>query len=315
MSNYITVDGGTTNTRIILVKSGEIKATAKYNVGISKAIKDKELLVNTVKCGIEDILQKNGMCEKDIECILASGMITSEFGLCELAHLTVPCGIAELAKGMYKTVIESISPIPFVFIRGVKTECTSYENADMMRGEETELMGLCKEIGADSLYILPGSHSKHINTDSLGRITDFSTELTGELISAVASNTILSGIIDLSDSEICPEYLQKGYIYAKENGVNAAFFKVRILKIVFGCEERQIFGFFMGAALSQEIENIIRSTAQKVIIGGKMQLKAPMKQLLEANCDKDIITVADEITDNAAAFGAVRIYEYSLKEE
>lgn len=86
-------------------------------------------------------MKNNGLCETDIECILASGMITSEFGLCNLEHIKTPAGICELHNSMYKTYINEISELPFVFIRGVKTDAEVYENFDMMRGEETKLMG------------------------------------------------------------------------------------------------------------------------------------------------------------------------------
>ena len=56
-----------------------------------------------------------------MERILASGMITSEFGLCLLEHLIAPCGMGELAASMHEVVLEDISKIPFVFARGVKT--------------------------------------------------------------------------------------------------------------------------------------------------------------------------------------------------
>jgi activator of 2-hydroxyglutaryl-CoA dehydratase len=38
MSIYISVDSGTTNTRIALVKDNKIIKTLKYNVGASKSI-------------------------------------------------------------------------------------------------------------------------------------------------------------------------------------------------------------------------------------------------------------------------------------
>ena len=47
MSNYITVDGGTTNTRISLVVNGNIVDTIKYNVGAGKSIENKNILKNT----------------------------------------------------------------------------------------------------------------------------------------------------------------------------------------------------------------------------------------------------------------------------
>jgi len=186
---------------------------------------------------------------------------------------------------------------------------------DIMCGEETEIFGLSENIEPESLYVLPGSHSKLIKTDNMGRISSFSTELTGELMSAVASSTILSQSIDLSvDVDVDKEYLKKGYLYAKEKGVSAAFFKVRILNNIFGCSKPQLYGFFKGAALCSEIENIIKSGAAKVIIAGKSQLREPMVYLLNELSQKEIISISDYISNNATTFGMVKIYEYPKKE-
>lgn len=308
MGNYITVDGGTTNTRITVICDGKIIDSAKFNVGIRNAINNKEVLFNTIKVGIQNLLEKNSLCEDEINCIIGCGMITSEFGLCHLEHINAPCGISELSNGLFKTVIDDISPLPFAFIRGVKINA-DFESADMMRGEETELFGITDEIEKDGLYVLPGSHSKLIYTDDEERISHFSTELTGELISAVANSTILKDIIDLSQNETDSEFLQKGYLYTKQHGINAALFKTRTLQLFFECDKKQLFSFFLGSVLTAEIENIIKSNALKVIIGGKHQLKAPMATLLKINSDKNIVTVSDIASEYATAYGCVRIYE------
>ena len=312
MANYLTIDGGTTNTRINLVSDGEIADTVKLKIGVRSNIDEKDTYKNEIKHGIHKILENNEMTESDIERIICSGMITSELGLCPLEHLKLPCGIYELCKGLYEIVISEISEIPFVFIRGVKTECGSFGEADMMRGEETELFGITDNPESGCLYVLPGSHSKLIYTDDEGRIKHFSTEFTGEIIEAVATGTILKDVIDLNNTEIDEQFLQKGYMYAKENGVNAAFFKVRILKTIFSCSDVQTYSFFIGVALSAEINNIIKSAPNKVVIAGKKQLKQPMSILINKNSDKETECVADDISKFAAAYGMVKIYEYAF---
>lgn len=312
MGKYITVDTGTTNTRISLIDNKEIIDTLKYKIGVGDVKKDPVILKGTVKYGIEAILKENELSQREIECIIACGMITSELGLCHLEHVVLPCGIEELANSLHNTAIPEICEIPFVFVRGVKAVGSSFEDTDIMRGEETELLGLGECVERDCLYVLPGSHSKLIYTDSFGRISYFSTELTGELMSAVSISTILSQNIDLSaEMEADKEYLKKGYLYAKENGVNAAFFKVRILNNLLGCTKNRLYGFFMGVALCDEIKNIIKSGAKKVIIAGKAQLKDPIYYLLKEFGGSEIIAVPDKITDNATALGMVKIYECS----
>lgn len=310
MSNYITVDGGTTNTRVCLAVDGNIVDTIKYNVGAGKSIDNKNILKSTIKEGISEILKRNNMQSSEILRILASGMLTSEYGIYTLEHIKTPVGIKKLHEGMTETVISEISDIPFVFMRGVKTDCESYENADMMRGEETELMGLADSIYGDCVYILPGSHSKIIKTDNTGEITDFSTMLTGEMIAAISGNTILKAAVDLENAVLNNEYLMKGFEYCKENGINKALFKVRVLNNIFSRTADEVYSFFMGVVLCEEILEIIKLKPKNVVIGGKRQIKKAMYEILSCYINGKIICVSDEAAEKAASVGMIKIFEF-----
>jgi len=313
MANYITVDGGTTNTRLTLVCDHAIVDTLKYGIGAAVGCDAKDSLKQALKEGIENILHRNGLSESDIDRILASGMITSEGGICMLKHMKTPCGISELAKGMHECVIEEISTIPFVFARGVITDTEELDRLDMMRGEETELFGLTEYPECDCLYILPGTHSKMIYTDKHGRICEFWTSLSGDLISATSGHTILKGSITLEPCEIDAAYLQRGYECAKEHGIGTALFKVRILDKVLGSAKEQSFSFFLGAVLQGEVDSVIRSAAKKVVIGGKHELRAPLARLLRDNTQKEITEAEDSVAMTATVHGIIRLYEEHLR--
>ena len=311
MPNYITVDSGTTNTRVSLVVDGKIIDGVKFKNAAPDVESRKKNLAANIRDSVKKLLEQNSKSEGDICRILACGMITSDIGLVSLPHIEAPCGINELSQNLYETVLEDVSPIPFVFVRGVKT--VSAEHIDMMRGEEAEIFGICETPEKNSLYVLPGSHSKLIFIDNKGRISHFSTELTGELMGAIANNTILSSIIDLDGKASSAEYLQKGYLCSTEMGMNAALFKVRALKMFSSATDEEIFSFFRGVVLAPEVNNIIKSDAEKVIIGGKKQLKEPTAILVRQNSSKQVETVCEEVTDAATTYGCIRIFENSIK--
>lgn len=309
VSIYITIDGGTTNTRVTLVKNEKITDTIKLNIGARAGIDDKTLLKTELKKAICTILKEHELCEKDIVCIIASGMITSEFGLCNLEHIKAPAGINELHDSMEKMQISEIAEIPFVFIRGVKMQADDFEKTDMMRGEETELMGMINPAYGNCVYILPGSHSKIIKVDETGRICDFSTMLTGEMIAALSGNTILKDAVDLSVSDINSEYLLKGYDFCKQEGINKALFKVRILKNIFKCNKTETYSFFIGIILCGEIEKITECNAETVVIGGKSQIKKAITEILKNRDNKKIISLDENAAEVSTTLGAVKIFE------
>ena len=116
MKIYITIDGGTTNTRISLVKDNEILATDKYQIGARASIGDNSALKQTIKDGIKAILEKTGYVESDVISVLASGMITSEYGLVKLDHITLPCSIKELKENMLFTPYKVIQNMQKLFL-------------------------------------------------------------------------------------------------------------------------------------------------------------------------------------------------------
>ncbi len=314
MRIYLTVDGGTTNTRVSLVKNRQIIATKKINRGARAGIDDKDGLKTALRDTIAELLSNNGLTEKDVCRIIASGMITSEFGLYEIPHATAPIGIAELHDSMTEVTFPEISQIPFVFIRGVKIDSEDLSHFDMMRGEETELMGISVLYPVDAsdkrVFVLPGSHSKIITTDESGRIADFSTMLTGEMIMSLSQNTILKDAVDFS-IEICdPEYILKGCDFALKEGLNKALFKVRVLKNAFMATPCEVYSFYIGAILAEEIENIVSIDCSEIIIGGRHQIKEATAILIEALSDKRVTVLTDSEVEGSTAIGAISIFEY-----
>lgn len=306
---YITLDGGTTNTRLSLVSGLNILQTIKINMGAGNCVNGNAQLKKEIKTAIHTLLQNNNIAGKDVKAIVASGMITSEYGLCALEHTTLPAGIEQLHNTMCEVSIEDITSIPFSFIRGVKMSDGTLETSDIMRGEETELMGLIDDESQDAVYVLPGSHSKLIYVNN-GQITDFCTLMTGEMIAALSGNTILRTSFDLNNSTLVDEYLFMGYSFCIKNGVNKTLFKTRVLDTVLKCSKNETYSFFMGAVLCAEIENIINQSASKVVIGGNKNIRVAMGKLLRKFSNKEIVVLDDKKVNESTAFGAIRIYEF-----
>lgn len=311
MANYITIDGGTSNTRISLVVKNDTVDRLTFHIGAKKGIDDKEILIQTIKQGIDTILKNNSMPESKIEKILASGMITGEFGLVNLPYITAPVGIEELHNSLYETRITEISPIPFVFVPGVKKLCESFEHSDIMRGEETEFIGLFR---GEGIYILPGSHSKIIIADTNQRIIKFETTLTGEFISSICQNTILKDSLSLKNAKLDYEFLLKGYDVCKENGINASLFKVRILDKLFTQNKTELYSFFMGVVLCNEVEQILRKNPKRIIVGGQKEIKQAIAVILKKISSAHVEIIDDWQAEQASSSGIIKIYEYSNDE-
>ncbi len=311
MSNYLTIDGGTTNTRVSLVMDNRVIATEKIHLGSKDCIDGNDCLKQELHTKIQSLLSSNNLTEQDITAVLASGMITCEYGLCEVPHLVAPAGIRELHQGLQERLIPDVISKPIRFVPGVKIMGGTPEYTDMMRGEETELVGLLTEDAGSFAYVLPGSHSKMIFLDDSGRITDFKTMMTGEMIAALSQNTILREAVDLRIDKHDTEFLLAGYDYCIVHGINEALFKVRILKNIFKETAVACYSYFLGIILANEIEVLKKSGKAGVVLGGRSQIKNAMVDILKARTELKVITISDEDAASCVSLGAIKIFEFT----
>lgn len=307
MKYYIALDGGTSNTRLRLFGDGRILSSRKLPVGAGTAGGGERWRAAISEAALA-LLSENRLSERDIRAIVGAGMITSEYGLCPLSHLPAPAGLSELSGGLCRSDIEGLS-IPCYFVPGVKQLAASAESSDMMRGEEAEVVGLLPYGGTDTVYILPGTHAKHVFVDKEGRIASFKTFMTGEMIGALSSGTILRDAVDLSVEGFSEEALLRGYDAALRDGLGAALFKTRIMKNLFSEGKRSTYSFFLGALLSDEIRSLLSAGARRVLVAGKASLRLPTECLLRHRTEAQILSCPEGVIENASALGAIRIFE------
>ena len=115
---------------------------------------------------------------------LACGMIGSRQGWVEAPYLECPADLDALAASIAWTPERTLAIVPGVTCRddgGVP---------DVMRGEETQILGALG-VGRDRrLAVLPGTHSKWVCVEN-GRILGFATYMTGELYAVLLGHSIL----------------------------------------------------------------------------------------------------------------------------
>ena len=228
---YFAMDMGTSNTRLWLCDGDRVIYEKKSPFGAKiSAGEGRVKLFEMLKGAICEALTASGKCERDIECLVSSGMSTSELGLYELEHIKAPCGLQALKENAKSVLIPEIASFPFVFIPGVKS-LAGGELSDVMRGEETELQGILKsgKLKLPATVVLPGTHNKIIRVSEEGEIVDFSSTLSGELADILIKNSILSSAashgFELSESDaLC------GMIYAEKKGLSSALYRVRVMQ-------------------------------------------------------------------------------------
>lgn len=120
--------------------------------------------------------------------VVICGMAGARQGWREAPYLEAPADLAGLA--LAAVVPEGSDPdLRVRILPGVCQKVTGHE--DVMRGEETQLLGLSTlQPGFSGLVVLPGTHCKWAEVAGR-RLLRFGTAMTGEVFEALAAHTVL----------------------------------------------------------------------------------------------------------------------------
>ena len=326
--NIVTIDAGTTNTRSCVWRHGKMIAQSALEVGVRATAIDgnTQALKQAVRDSIGGALALAGVDPADVALVLASGMITSAMGLFELPHLVAPAGLEQLAQGMLRCDMPDVFCQPLWFIPGVRNRVDAvglhnHEAMDMMRGEETEVMGLLARLdlagpGSPAMLIMPGSHTKLVSIDDQGRIAGCATTLAGELLQVITQGTLISQSLGAAFAHtFLPEMVLAGAHAAQTTGLARACFSVRTLALFTEVQREERANFLLGAVLCGDVLALKNSSAIQmrpdttIVITGKSMLRSALALLIGENGffygPRSVVN--DEQQADLAGFGALAI--------
>lgn len=171
------VDWGTSSFRLWLVDaSGTVLAERRSEEGMLAAGPDGFAAI------LEAHLAALG-ASADLP-VVACGMVGARQGWVEAPYVDTPASMAAIAAKacLVPDHLRTVHILPGVAQR-------LGEAPDVMRGEETQLLGLPARPGP-RIVCLPGTHSKWVVLDD-GCIERFATFVTGDLFAAASRHTIL----------------------------------------------------------------------------------------------------------------------------
>lgn len=178
---FVAVDWGTTSFRLWLVsKSGDILGERRSTEGMTTAMQTG--FSKVLASHLEALGAPQGLP------VIICGMAGARQGWVEAGYVDTPADLAEVLKGAVKVPGETsdVRILPGLAQR-------SAETPDVMRGEETQLLGALStdHRTGEQLVCMPGTHSKWVSVRDM-KVTGFSTFMTGELFDVIAKHSILS---------------------------------------------------------------------------------------------------------------------------
>ena len=138
-------------------------------------------------------------------------------------------------------------------VPGISTRDT-HAVPDVMRGEETQIVGAVDEREERVLVVMPGTHSKWARVES-GRIVDFQTFMTGELWSVLLNHSILGRLAGPA-----PQATGAAYLRGVELGLGAGnlahdIFGARTLALMGELAADEVADWLSGVLIGREVRN------------------------------------------------------------
>ncbi|KAB0518165.1 2-dehydro-3-deoxygalactonokinase [Pseudomonas extremorientalis] len=226
--------------------------------------------------------------------VIACGMVGSAQGWSEAAYRNTPVDVASLGQALHK--VRSLRGVDVHIVPGV-IEQIGLPN--VMRGEETQVLGVLQGLGTDGLIGLPGSHSKWVEVVD-GCITHFDTFMTGELFAVLSKHSIL-GRTQQQSAQFQADAFDRGVQVALskdgERGVLSTLFSARTLGLTAELTAEQQPDYLSGLLIGHELAGLPGSARHKpIILVGAAPLCARYQRAL-ALCGFAHVSLAQEATE------------------
>lgn len=288
----IGLDWGTSNLRVLRIAPGGAVLAARSDprgAGALSPVAFPDVLAEVAGGWLDDGLP-----------LLACGMAGGRGKWREMPYLPSPASLTDLAAGL-------ASPEDRTDVR-IVPGVQRVENGrmtDVMRGEETQVMGLELASGRHRI-VAPGTHSKWIEAEP-GRIVSHRTFMTGELFSAIRKGTIMGA--GMGEPGVEAEAFAAGVERAlNDPALTAALFSVRVESLADRLTPRAAADYLSGLLIGAEVAVQTHDTATPVILVGAQALNARYVVALEIAGFSDICVAEGE---EATARGLWRIHEAS----
>jgi 2-dehydro-3-deoxygalactonokinase len=197
--------------------------------------------------------------------VVMSGMIGSRQGWLEAPYASCPAGAAQIAAGLREVRWDERR----AWIAPGLSSRDAAGVPDVMRGEETQILGVLDQLPASAWICLPGTHSKWVEVRD-GTVVRFSTHMTGEVFALLRSHSILGRMMREGPTDL--QWFAAGVRRAQDAG--------GLLHHLFGVRARGLFGEVPDEVAASYLSGIVighelvaaRSAATAVFLLGAQPL-------------------------------------------
>jgi 2-dehydro-3-deoxygalactonokinase len=238
---FVGVDWGTTSLRAYAVSG---RGAVLYSTEAEHGIQSRQ---GEFEATLAEVLRR--LPESDGVPVLMAGMIGSQQGWVEAPYVETPCSA--------QTLVQRLTDVPTALGRPVKivpgVAHLGRGVPDVMRGEETQLLGLVSrgDLHAGSRVVcMPGTHCKWVRLQD-GLIVDLRTYMTGELFKLLSERSLLGRLMSPNGEDDADDW------QAFDRGLDRAGAPGHLLHHLFGVRTEGLFKRQPPTALKSYLSGIL----------------------------------------------------------
>jgi len=252
---FVSCDWGTSTFRLRLVDAG-VTGEVRSDEGTAKLAAQPgdraEAFRSTLARGLEK-LKAPKSCP-----VLISGMASSSIGWKELPYAKLPFSL-DGRDAVWEKIDERVH-----LISGLRSD------RGVLRGEETEALGLVAQLGREmpfeAVFILPGTHSKHLEVNP-GGIATFRTFMTGELFDVLSRQSVLRHSTD-PEAPFDRNSFLEGVEESQTRALSSSLFRVRTRQVLDKKGVPSNTSFLSGLLIGTELATLRASDVAVVVAAG-----------------------------------------------
>jgi len=247
------------------------------------------------------IAQRSDVDVKDVPVVL-SGMASSTIGILNMPYKQLPFNTdgRDLETRWIQRSKEFAHDV--LLISGICND------DDVIRGEETQLIGCIEgnaKNGEEQLYILPGTHSKHIYVEN-GSVNHFQTFMTGEFFALLSTKSILSSSVAV-DSMFDAESFKKGVSAGANTNLLHAAFLTRTNELFGKNNKAQNYSYLSGIIIGTELKDL-QGLKKNIYLCCSGNLKKQYEAALDAlGLNERLISYPSEWIDGSVIRGQLKL--------
>ncbi|ULQ54045.1 2-dehydro-3-deoxygalactonokinase [Flavihumibacter fluvii] len=270
VKHILSCDWGTTSfrLRLVQVETRNILAETTSGVGIAAVYKKwlaarlpESERIHFYQRELQVAIDEISHDAKNDAPVFISGMASSTIGMKVITYGTVPFDLLIDLLPWEKIPANETCPHDTFLFSGLQT------SNDVMRGEETILLGAKMHTAFETMVIFPGTHSKHaLVKDNM--IIGFNTFMTGEFFDLLVNKSILSASVQCDPGEIDVPAFRSGVLEgANGNMLNTAF-HVRTNQLFNRLSPNANYHYLSGLVIGAELKDLSGSSAAILLVSG-----------------------------------------------